>query len=196
MSYILIVNNILIFGKTINYFMMCHQLIFFIFPGLTIRFSAYEFGIITGLKFGEKPNTNSIATTSMSLREKYFIGENIKIPRLDKIIEEMDFCSIPDEDALRLTLIYFIERFLLCKARKRTISLFLLKLVEHLELFNNYPWGSEAFELTFASLSSALKGRREKYLERLKAKQGAHDIEHYDLYGCPFVFQVLLTFST
>ena len=141
--------------------------ILFFLSGKTIRFSAYEFGIITGLRFGNiSRGTQKIVTT---LRDRYFGGKNIMVTEMEQILNGLRFKNIPDEHAVKLALYYVLERFVLPKSRKRAISLTWLTLLDNLEEFNSYPWGREAYDLLVNETKKLLVGRHIRYKKRQRA---------------------------
>lgn len=69
-------------------------------------------------------------------------------------------------DILKLELNYILESVLRCHHKKTTIDLFLLEVVDDINVFNNYPWGRRCFEDTvhvFTSSHSKPKGSTRKY---------------------------------
>ena len=67
-----------------------------------------------------------------------------------------------------------------------------MSMVNHLDVFNSYPWGIEVFETTLGNMM--YKNLVSKYQERLKKpanKQLPSVKETYTLLGFPFAFQVI-----
>ncbi|KAL5751029.1 hypothetical protein ACOSP7_025632 [Xanthoceras sorbifolium] len=64
-----------------------------------------------------------------------------------------------------------------------------MKLVDNLEEFNRFPWGSYVYSRTFNSLSTCCKGRDQRFMEKAK-KDSSHTAEKINLYGFVYVFQV------
>ena len=92
---------------------------------------------------------------------------------------------------MKIASIWFLEGALLSSDPKKNISEFHLSLVDELDIFNEYPWGKVAFDMTFDSLW--VKNLAQKYRDRLRKsphKQLPDVKETYTLYGCPFAFQV------
>ncbi|XP_038701848.1 uncharacterized protein LOC119998572 [Tripterygium wilfordii] len=67
---------------------------------------------------------------------------------------------------------------------KLLIDVDLLNLVNYLDMFNKYPWGTLSYKKTIQSLTNCLVGRSDKF----KAKQ--NDYEWYNLLGFSWAFQL------
>ena len=70
------------------------------------------------------------------------------------------------EDRVKVALVYFLEGVLLSTDAKKNFLEFYMSMVDHLDVFNSYPWGVEVFETTLGSMMS--KKLVSKYQERLK----------------------------
>ena len=70
------------------------------------------------------------------------------------------------EDWVKVALVYFHEGVLMSADAKKNCSDFYMSMVDHLNVFNSYPWGVEVFETTLGSMMS--KNLVSKYQERLK----------------------------
>ena len=119
-----------------------------------LRFSALEFALITGLKFGK---ISQFDITSLRIRDQYFNKENkIHNDQLEEVFialckkgkrstkktknkAKLNGKSNLDEDIVELALSYFVEHVLLGKERKNLIDLQWVQLVDNLEEFNKYP---------------------------------------------------------
>ena len=110
-----------------------------------LRFGGLEFALIIGLRFGQ---ISKFDINSLRIRDKYFNGENkIRNDQLDEIFlslckkgrkisikrtkkkgklsEEVNL----GEENLKLSLLYFLEQFLLGKEGKNLIDLHWVQLV-------------------------------------------------------------------
>ncbi|XP_038706983.1 uncharacterized protein LOC120002327 [Tripterygium wilfordii] len=161
--------------------------------GKKCTFGIEDFVIITGLLCTESvPDVSSLVDTSVNrLKSLYFEekcgkgkgkgkGTNVSRAELEEAFDKCDNAH----DALKLALVYFVESVLMPRERRNAINIKWLQLVDDLDAFNQYPWGSVCYERTATSLACAMIGRAEKYLSKGKAK------ETYSLYGMPIVLQI------
>ncbi|KAK2663700.1 hypothetical protein Ddye_002274 [Dipteronia dyeriana] len=90
--------------------------------------------------------------------------------------------DVSDDDMVKLALVLFLEMTLVGKDDRNAIMYWALQLVDDLDTFNSFPWGTFLYSRTFNSLSTCVVGRDDKYKERLKspAKLKA---EKYNVYG-------------
>ncbi|XP_058111092.1 uncharacterized protein LOC131254089 [Magnolia sinica] len=132
-----------------------------------------DFTLITGLKTGDLYIPN-IHRSKKSLRDKYFP----KYPILKKHVQEV-FNRIVDsnkhEDVVRLALILCVEWFVRGIDTNIKCCKEFIDLVDSLEDFNIYPWGSLAYQTMTEGIESAFM-----------ASQGPH----YNVTGCIFPLQI------
>ncbi|KAK2639644.1 hypothetical protein Ddye_027439 [Dipteronia dyeriana] len=97
--------------------------------------------------------------------------------------------NVSDDDMVKLALVLFLEMTLIGKDDMNAIMYWALQLVDDLDAFNSFPWGTFLYGRTFNSLSTCIVGRDDKYNERLEspAKRKA---EKYNVYGFVTSFQV------
>ena len=69
-------------------------------------------------------------------------------------------------DRVKIALLYFLEGVLLDADPKRNVSTFHMSMVDDLDMFNSYPWGTVVYDTTIDSLRG--KDMAEKYRERLR----------------------------
>ncbi|BBG92636.1 hypothetical protein Prudu_000429, partial [Prunus dulcis] len=125
----------------------------FIVGNKLIQFTAQQFCLITGLRFGKLPFIPKATNENCSLKRKYF-STNKPATLLDlhtAFIECTD-----DEDALKLGMVYFANFVLLGTEKHVLIDMRYLKLAEDLEEFDKYPWGAVSYAMTNASLLRAV----------------------------------------
>ena len=157
--------------------------------GKEVRFSAMEFGLVTGLNFNDSaPVMKEMGTNPNSLRYKYFGPGPIPYGDLKAKFKSIVWENEDDEMAVKMSLIYCLNLFFLGADKRRIVDEDVLQLVDNLEDFNAYPWGRRVWKMTYDSLSGALKGRYEKYL--LKLANNANLVEKFNLLGFPMAFQV------
>ncbi|CAL9029936.1 unnamed protein product, partial [Prunus brigantina] len=109
-----------------------------------------DFCLITGLRFGEVPEVSSGESDEIRLQKRYFIDEGITCNALEEAFLR---CTVED-DIYKLALVYFAELVVLGRDKHLNINLNYLTLVEDLDAFNRYPWGSVSFDKTQDSLFS------------------------------------------
>ncbi|XP_038688746.1 uncharacterized protein LOC119987912 [Tripterygium wilfordii] len=160
----------------------------FKFAGKRATFSIAEFALITGLLCGDVPPLSSLIDTSVHrIRDLYFGGnKSIGRNKLDEVFMSCAPEPGKEEDVLKLALVYFLESVLLPRERSRNIDIQWLQLVDNVNVFNKYPWGSVSYARTAKSLASAMVGRAEKFKKR------STKMEKYSIYGFPLVLQIWL----
>ncbi|BBH05302.1 BURP domain-containing protein [Prunus dulcis] len=128
------------------------------------RFTRQDFCLITGLRFGEVPEVSSGESDEIRLQERYFIDDGITCNAL----EEAFLRCTEEDDIYKLALVYFAELVVLGRDKHLNINLNYLTLVEDLDAFNRYPWGSVSFDKTQDSLFSAPT----KYVKSFENEEG------------------------
>ncbi|XP_034197802.1 uncharacterized protein LOC117613292 [Prunus dulcis] len=131
----------------------------FIVGNKLIQFTAQQFCLITGLRFGKLPFIPKATNENCSLKRKYF-STNKPATLLDlhtAFIECTD-----DEDALKLGMVYFANFVLLGTEKHVLIDMRYLKLAEDLEEFDKYPWGAVSYAMTNASLLRAVSAEYQR----------------------------------
>ncbi|XP_038713407.1 uncharacterized protein LOC120007277 [Tripterygium wilfordii] len=160
----------------------------FLIGGRETSFSIREFNLITGLRCHSLPDISlylkemeKSGEPRVGLQNKYFNGSyHISCQEL-----RMTFMQCQDpEDVYKLALVYFVEYVLLGRDVKLLIDVDFLNLVDYVDEFNKYPWGTLSYKKTIQSLTNCLVGRSDKF----KAKQ--NDFEWYNLLGFPWAFQL------
>ncbi|KAL5550265.1 hypothetical protein UlMin_000441 [Ulmus minor] len=180
--------------------------LWFLVEGKPARFSIHEFAIVIGLVCTSKPFLALEERVKLKDRiwDEYFKGATqIKV---DDIQKAFRFLCDKEEggggkkaekekdltiDRVKIALLYFLEGVLLGADPKRNMSTFHMSVVDDLDMFNSYPWGTVVYDTTVDSLRG--KDMAEKYREHLRKppqKQLLDVKETYTLYGFPFVFQV------
>ncbi|KAI5317361.1 hypothetical protein L3X38_037068 [Prunus dulcis] len=125
----------------------------FIVGNKVIQFTAQQFCIVTGLRFGNLPFIPIPTNENCSLKRKYFGNDKtVNLLELEKAFLE---CADAD-DVLKLGFVYFAVFVLLGSEKHVHIDMRYLKLAEDLEEFGKYPWGAVCYAKTNASLLRAL----------------------------------------
>ncbi|KAG5582742.1 hypothetical protein H5410_053369 [Solanum commersonii] len=83
-------------------------------------------------------------------------------------------CWTSDQDAVKISILHFINTFLLCDLPENKVPNWHFELVESGD-YETYPWGKLVFHETFASLKNVLRGKIGKKFSKL--------------YGFPLAFQ-------
>ncbi|KAI5320520.1 hypothetical protein L3X38_034010 [Prunus dulcis] len=131
----------------------------FIVGNKLIQFTAQQFCLITGLRFGKLPFIPKATNENCSLKRKYF-STNKPATLLDlhtAFIECTD-----DEDAFKLGMVYFANFVLLGTEKHVLIDMRYLKLAEDLDEFDKYPWGAVSYAMTNASLLRAVSAEYQR----------------------------------
>ncbi|KAL5747540.1 hypothetical protein ACOSQ2_024837 [Xanthoceras sorbifolium] len=125
------------------------------------------------------------------IRQKYFKGAKKVIgTKLQSLFERLEEENDDDDDMIKLALLLILDMTLLGKDLRRTkVEYWAMKLVDNLEEFNWFSWGSYVYSRTFNSLSTCCKGRDQKFKEKAK-KDPSHTAEKINLYGFVYTFQV------
>ena len=118
----------------------------FNFDGKPARFSVHEFAV-TGLHCGKLPIDLRSEACQSRFQDKYFKTNSIKTSDLLNKIQKWPRGK-PQEDMLKIALVYFLESTLLSSDPKKSVSQFHLSMVDDLETFNRFPWGSIVYLAT------------------------------------------------
>ena len=159
--------------------------------GHHVRFSAHEFGLVSGLRLGNLPAESSFQLPTVHrLRDLYFLGsQKIRLKDYREKFTSTNFYTVPDQDAVKLALILILELYLHGRDKRRFVNPFHMQLVDDLDRFNAYPWGTFTWCVTYRYFQEALSGRVARYSDRIHSKTARHQ-EKYSIGGCPLVFQV------
>ena len=127
----------------------------FNFNGKGAQFTRNEFGLITGLNMGPIP-TEKPLHTSDRIRSEYFNNEDKITNAMVKDAFTYTKHFMEEDDMVKLSLIYLLECGILGKESQTHIDNDHLAIVEDLEYFNSYPWGTLSYNSTMTSLAKAL----------------------------------------
>ena len=105
--------------------------LYFGVDGRRLRFSKYEFCLLTGLKFERRAHfpayNNSIVESGVL--QRYWPSGKIDVVNLQTRLCEQDVNFTYREDPLKMTLVLFVERFLFGADYRKTVSSWLFSLV-------------------------------------------------------------------
>lgn len=146
-----------------------------------------DFALVTGLRCGPLPDVDEYSKPEGGwLKERYFHDDDV-IP-LTRLEEVFLTCNNED-DSLRLALVLFAEGVLHGRETNKPIHKELLSLVEDIETFESYPWGSFSWNYTFQAIREGVMGR-EKGVDRRHNDGDVISKERYSLRGFPMGLQV------
>ena len=144
-------------------------------------FNKHAFCLITGFLFGnevELPYNGPATLTERIFGELRYLRE-IKVSDFDKIFKD-HFCDLSDEDAVRVGLFLVLDLVFLGRQKDNGAQHWCLQLVDNLDAWNRYPWGSLIWRKTFLQLHNARKKRKDSNKER----------NRYTLSGFIYAFKV------
>ncbi|KAK2660578.1 hypothetical protein Ddye_007111 [Dipteronia dyeriana] len=142
-----------------------------------IRFSPVEFYLVSGLTFGaySESTLELFKRKDSRLRRSYFQDSKVQVKMIIDWFRNLGPNNkYSDDDIVKLTLILILEMTLVGKDDRTSILYWALELVDDLDAFNKFPWGSFLYDMTFNSLSTFLLGRddkfKNKFIDKLKEK--------------------------
>ncbi|KAK3222133.1 hypothetical protein Dsin_009158 [Dipteronia sinensis] len=167
-----------------------------------IQFSPVEFCLVSGLAFREYSESTPklFKQKSSRLRRIYFQASNVKVKMIVDWFRNLGPNNkISDDDhVVKLALILFLEMTLVGKDDRTSILYWALELVDDLDAFNKFPWGTFIYSRTFNSLSTCLLGRDDKFKNKFTDDKLEENVdgpvkrkaERYNVYGFVKAFQV------
>ncbi|GKC12070.1 phospholipase-like protein [Tanacetum coccineum] len=141
--------------------------------GHEIQFGREEFCLITGLRFGVEFSDDYLHGP-LDLRrrvwESHVDGNNIIGQMLiDKILSE-EFYSLRDEDAVAVCLLAVLHMVLLGQEPKNNVPKWWLSLVDDINMWEKYPWGSYIWPKLYRQLKDANPKRWERFYASLRGR--------------------------
>ncbi|KAE8722406.1 hypothetical protein F3Y22_tig00014064pilonHSYRG00115 [Hibiscus syriacus] len=139
--------------------------IWFDFPPAYTCFRREEFCLITGLRFGhDDVGRYTRHITRPSWLSRVFLElerPNLYVEDLTRLLNKKDgFTRMDDVDVVRVCLLILLHAGFLGREARQPIPNDLIKLVEDLNAWNLFPWGSYLWKATWNKLSSALDDRK------------------------------------
>lgn len=146
-----------------------------------LSFKKSDFCLITGFKFGNEnhPPHNQTAPIIQRLFDGDYSARSIKVWDLDSIFQNY-FHLLSDGDAVRVGLLIVLDLVFLGRQKDYVLQDWCLQLVEDLDSWNAYPWGSLLWRKTFEQLQDAY----------LKRKKDNKECKKYTLSGFIYAFKV------
>ncbi|XP_075112659.1 uncharacterized protein LOC142182318 [Nicotiana tabacum] len=123
-----------------------------------LEFGLGEFALVTGLKCKGGTSIESIAENR--LISKYFGTASVTFAQLADCFKKKKWER--DDDALKITVLYFVNSFLFSQLKTKAISRSYIDLVESGD-FNNYPWGIDVYKATIDSCSNKFQDKPSFY---------------------------------
>lgn len=131
--------------------------------GHALCFGRREFCLITGLRFGPPSSLPSLPTESFVSR--VFPDEDPKSLKTSTVYERMmlNYISdLPQDDAIRVCLVVMVELVFMGRELRQFVNQKVLRAVEDLRVFCNYPWGEYIWGHTFKQMHKAYSRRAKK----------------------------------
>jgi hypothetical protein len=149
----------------------------------SVRFSKVEFSLITGLKFGDIPNTSTYDMVENGLHQRYFDGrDEIENVQLKRTLRNGGFTN--QYDAVKMCLLYMLNWILMGEDERDKVPLWHFRLVEDLDAFDAFPWGAYLYSRSINHFKQALVGRSKRFVQRRQTKgEAVHRQESYNIYG-------------
>ncbi|XP_062119108.1 uncharacterized protein LOC133832839 [Humulus lupulus] len=163
---------------------------FLMVPNLC-KFWVHKFSIITSLSCFCPPLAVDIQPhiTSSRLVDTYFSVEPEKDIRFSMLERAFSMCDVPD-DLYKLDLVYFVEGILLAAENDNAIWRVSLSMVEDLDYFEKYPWGSLSFNTTVKQFNRDMKvigatipGKKAKKITEVESSKGVQVEAKYTCKG-------------
>ncbi|XP_073137846.1 uncharacterized protein [Henckelia pumila] len=157
-----------------------------------IRFSMLEYGLITGL---DCSNNFPMIVDNMKFYQRHFNGmkqvflDDVK----DRLVEiNCEYANNVNLEKVKLACLFFVAGVLwpIRKKKNPPIDLKLMQLVEDLENFNKYPWGTVAFKEVLRSLRKNMSEKEKELIKSKKSKKCARGAS-YNLSGFLQPLQIL-----
>ncbi|XP_060668323.1 uncharacterized protein LOC132799771 [Ziziphus jujuba] len=188
-GHLLDMKNLRFSGQLVHH-LLCRQVesnnpevLEFNFGGSAVRFTKWEFALISGLKFCRYPSMYYLQISKGNELRTRLLDDrsDLKPPELERLFKDTLF--VDDWDAVRIALLYFLVHGVLGMDPKVQIKKKFIDLVADLDVFNSYPWGILSYKETINSFHNAFQLRgRGRAVKNIS--------QYYDLKGFPLVFQV------
>lgn len=128
----------------------------FLIGGRVLKFGLREFALITGLNCGQIPEIDREKIKGgQHIRKFLFNGKRTISREYLNMGFRMSHCTL-DDDMLKISLLYFLENFLLFRKDNVNVNMDHIIMVDDEKLFDTYPWGRLAFDLIVEYMHEAL----------------------------------------
>ena len=157
-----------------------HELHFSV-GGKLLKFTQREFCLVTGLRFGVMSDIFSkpYAPIEDGIHAKYFKNdENLHLVTVWEKFQSGRFDK--PKDGLKMALLLVANMILFGRDQRKKVILWVFELVEDLESFNSFQWGSYVYMMTCHYLRQAFWA----------VNKPLKTIAIYNLYGFPWALEV------
>ncbi|KAK0573845.1 hypothetical protein LWI29_014434 [Acer saccharum] len=156
----------------------------------SVRFSKVEFCLITGLKFGQLPDTSTYDVVPNGIHQRYFESrDEVEFGELRAVVRTGGF--VEQYDAVKLCLLYMLNWILMGLDEREKVPLWQFRLIKNLDAFDAFPWGAHVYRRSISGFKHALDGRRERFEKRQREKGiEVHKVETYNIYGCTYALLI------
>ena len=154
--------------------------LYFVVGGRRLRFSKYEFCLLSGLKFGGGAHFSAYNNDIVEgdVLQRYWPNGKVDLVSLQMRLCEQNAIFSQRQDPLKMALVLFVERFLFGADYRKIVSPWLFSLAENMEQFNSFSWGKFVFQMTL------------HYLKNAPSPRPGKDHICWHFYGFPIIFQV------
>ncbi|KAF5772224.1 hypothetical protein HanXRQr2_Chr13g0574321 [Helianthus annuus] len=121
----------------------------YMFGNDSVLFTPLQFCVVTGLRFGEYP-TVIFNESANSFKSRIFPGKRVVKQRHLNEIFTSDWSNYSEDDCLRICLLMIVGLGFKGTKSHETIDMKLMNLVDDLEAWNQFPWGSYHWESTYS----------------------------------------------
>ncbi|KAI9165246.1 hypothetical protein LWI28_010355 [Acer negundo] len=156
----------------------------------SVRFSKVEFCLITGLKFGELPDTSTYDMVENGIHQRYFESrDEVEYVELKAILRIGVFSE--QYDSVKLCLLYMLNWILMGLDEREKVPVWQFRLVEDLDAFDAFSWGAHVYRRSIYGFKHALDGRRRQF-EQCQRRKGVdvHTTETYNIYGLTYALLI------
>lgn len=157
-----------------------------------LKFGPKEFCLISGLRFGPIDSVRD-KVKKLPFRDRVFgdlTTKSIHLMDLKNLYEGPRFKTLSDLDAVRVCLLMILE-LVFCGSggdMQNVVDPFIVSMVENLDEWNRFPWGSHVWVITHASLKDAVPRRRTMHLRMIRQDPGR--VPKYTLMGFIWAFKI------
>ncbi|KAK2640268.1 hypothetical protein Ddye_028063 [Dipteronia dyeriana] len=194
-GYFLDVSDVVLSGQFCHHVLLqeCHvrdvddtaSTLWFYVGNEVLRFSTVEFCLVNGLTFGDSCESSSYITKHMDKRilRSYFRDGKVHVKIFANWFRNLGpDNNVSGDDMVKLALVFFLEMTLVGKNDRNAIMYWALQLMNDLDAFNSFTWGTFIYGRIFDSLCTYVVGPDDKYNKYLEspAKRKA---KKYNVYG-------------
>jgi len=134
----------------------------FMLGNQSVRFSREEFCLITGLKFGAIPDTDVYDAVENGIHQRYFEGRDmVRFCELQARIQQAHWHN--PIDAVKLCLLLMVNCILIGLDERESVPIWQLRLVDNLDAFNAFPWGSHVYKTSIFWFKKTLHSKKNRY---------------------------------